>query len=123
GGGEAGERRVGDHLDELFAAAGAFFDFFALRASTLIVPEERSANDSVLFVEEDRAVHLAGEADAFDVGRLQLRAFHDGADGADRGLPPVFRILLAPEWLGGVERILGRRFGKHFAFFVDGDGL
>ena len=39
-GGEAGQRRVGDHLDQLRPAAGAAFDLVALGGGPLIVPED-----------------------------------------------------------------------------------
>ena len=105
---EAGERGVGDHLDELLAAAGAAFDLVALGGGALVVPEQGGADDLARLVEEHRAVHLAGEADGGDVGGLQLGLLHDGADDLDRGLPPVFGVLLAPERLGVSARVAAR---------------
>ncbi len=73
----------------------------------------------VVLVEKDRAVHLAREADRANVGRFQLGFLHDGADGLHRGLPPIFRVLLAPERFGMVTRVRGQRLCQDFAAVVD----
>jgi hypothetical protein len=116
-------RRVGDHFDKLFAAAGAFFDFGAFGGGALVVPEKCPADHLVLLVEEDGAVHLAGQADRFDVGRLELCLLHDGPDGLYRGVPPVVRVLLTPERFGMVTGVGGHRLGQNLAAAVDGEGL
>ena len=41
----------------------------ALGLGALVAPDERGAEDLAVGVEHDAAVHLAGEADGFDVGR------------------------------------------------------
>ena len=68
-GGEAGQRRVGDQLDQLLAPAGPPLDFLALGLRPLIVPEQRPANDLAALVEKHRAVHLPRQADRLHVGR------------------------------------------------------
>ena len=69
-------------------------DIRGRQQSSLVVPEQGPANDAVLLVEEDRPVHLAGEADAANVGRLQVRLGNDLADRCHDGLPPIVRVLL-----------------------------
>ena len=71
GGGEAGQGGVGDHPDQGLAAAGPLLDLGALGGGPLVVPEQGGADHLAVGVEEDRAVHLAAQADARDVGRLQ----------------------------------------------------
>ena len=78
--GEAGQRRIGDHLDQLRAPAGALFDLLALGGRALIVPQKRAADHAVLLVEKHRAVHLARQADRLHVGRLELGFLDDRPD-------------------------------------------
>ena len=120
---EAGERGVGDHLDELLAAAGAALDLVALGGGALVVPEQGGADHLAGFVEEHRAVHLAGEADGGDVGGLELGLLHDGADDLHRGLPPVLGVLLAPQRLGVGARVAGAGRGEDAAVGGDGEAL
>ena len=113
--GEAGERRIGDHLDELLPPAGPLLDFFTLGGRPLVVPQQGPPHDVVLLVEKHRAVHLAREADRPHVGRLELRLLHDGADRLHRRLPPIVRVLLTPERFGMVARVRGHRLAEDFA--------
>ena len=53
-------------------AADALLDLGAFGGGPLVVPEDGAANDLVVLVEKDRAVHLAGKTDGLDVGRLDL---------------------------------------------------
>ena len=53
GGGEAGERGVGDELDQRLAPAGFGFDFKTLIGGALVVPEERGAKGFFVVAEED----------------------------------------------------------------------
>ena len=122
-GGEAGQRRVGDQLDQVRTAAGAALDFLALGGGPLIVPEDGAANDLVVLVEKHRAVHLAREPDRLDVGRFELGLGHRLADRADRRLPPIVRVLLAPKRLGEVAGVGLHGRGEDRAPLVDGQGL
>ena len=48
GGGEAGQGRVGHHLDQLLPAAGPLFDLVAFGRRPLVVPQDRPADDPLL---------------------------------------------------------------------------
>ena len=67
GEGEVGQRGVGDELDDLFVA-DRVVEPVGLGLGALVAPDERGAKDAAFGVEHDAAVHLAGEADGFDLG-------------------------------------------------------
>ena len=50
-------------MNEAIEADGAF-EFLGLRFGALVAPDESGADDFVVFVEQDGAVHLAGKTDA-----------------------------------------------------------
>jgi hypothetical protein len=75
------------------------FDLGALLGRTLVVPQDRGAQDAALIVEDDEPVHLAGEADA---GHLSAAK---PAERRLRGAPPVLRILLSPARLRRRQRV------------------
>ena len=112
---EAGKGGVGDHLDECGASAGLFFDLGALSGGALVVPEERGAEDFAGGIEEDRTVHLAGEADGADGGGFSPGFSEHGASGAGGGLIPLLGTLLGPARFGGQECVGGFGGGKNFA--------
>ena len=121
--GKTGERRVGDHLDQVFPSAGAAFDFLTFGSCALIVPQNGPPDDLIFPIEKHRAVHLARQPNRFHLRRFQFRFFHDGLDGLHRGLPPIVRILFAPQRLWVVEWVFGRRVGQDFPGFIDRNGL
>ncbi len=113
-GGEAGQGRIGDQLDEIRPAADPLFDFGALGGGPLVVPEDRPADDLVVLVEKHRAVHLAGEPDRLHVGRLELGLGHRLADRA-RSWPATSRPGLARSraaWGGSRDRFPWPRPGS-----------
>ena len=120
---EAGQGGVGHQLDQIGAAADALFHLGAFGGGPLVVPEDRPANDLVVLVEEHRAVHLARQPDRANRGRLEFRLGHRLADRADRGLPPILGVLLAPERLGEVARVGLHGGGQDRALLVDGQRL
>ena len=69
GEGEVGQRGVGDELDDSFAADGVV-EPVGLGLGALVAPDEGGAEDAAVGVEHDAAVHLAGEADGFDLGAV-----------------------------------------------------
>jgi hypothetical protein len=71
-----------------------------LRFGALVAPDESGADDLVVFVEEDGAVHLAGKADGGDGFGRQTRNLQRFANCDGGGAPPVARILLGPAGLG-----------------------
>ncbi len=124
GEGEVGERGVGDELDELFVADGVVEPVgFGLGA--LVAPDERGAEDAAVGVEHDAAVHLAGEADGFDLDAVAGGGcgFEGAEDGFLRGAPPVFGVLLGPaDVRGGDGGVVGGVGGEDLACAVDEDG-
>ncbi len=99
GRGEAGERAVAGQLDQS-GETEPILDLLALGRRSLVVPENRGANDPFIGVECDEPVHLTREADA---GELASRR-----DLGERRLgcaPPVLRILLGPAGVRRRERI------------------
>ena len=97
----------------------------ALGLGALVAPDERGAEDVAVGVEHDAAVHLAGEADGFDLGAVAGGAggLEGAEDGLLRGAPPVFGILLGPADVFGVDgRVVGGVGGEDVACAVDEDG-
>ncbi len=68
-----------------------------LGLAALIAPDERGPDDLIGIIEHDQAVHLAGEADALDLTRVDACVGEYFSDGEARGTPPVVGILLRPE--------------------------
>ena len=91
---EAGQSRIGHHPNQLSTATGPTFYFSTLRHRSLIIPQQSRANDLVLFVQKDAAVHLTAEPDAANVCGLQLCGTQHLLHGIHNGLPPVRRTLL-----------------------------
>ena len=111
-GGEAGQRRVGDHADQLACGRRPGCSISSHSAAVRWSFHNRARRiDAVLLVEKHRAVHLARQADRLHVGRLELGLLHDGPDRLHRGLPPILRVLLAPQRLGMVARVGGQSPG------------
>ena len=67
-----GEARHGDVAGDLAGAREGGLDLGALGHGAAVVPEDRRAQHLVVVVEADRAVHLAGEADAAQAGEAVL---------------------------------------------------
>jgi hypothetical protein len=79
----------------------------------LVAPDERGAHNFVGGVQQNRAMHLAGEADAcyfFGANRRFLQSFfyRDAA-----GAPPIARILFGPATLRRSERLMLFRPRRH----------
>ena len=96
---EVGERRIASQLDQAIDPE-RMGKLSHLRLSALIAPDNGGADDLVLLIQQNSAVHLAGEADASDIifadaGLLQYVAYRELA-----GLPPVLRILVGPGGVG-----------------------
>ena len=91
---------IGHHLDQFVAAAGALFDLGAFGRGALVVPEDRAADDPIVVSRNTEPCIWPESPMAFTSAGLEPGLGHHVADRADRGLPPVFRVLLAPERLG-----------------------
>jgi hypothetical protein len=68
---EIREWRIAGELDQ-GVAAKQLFEFVGLRFAALIAPDDGAAHDLIGRVEQDCAVHLAGETDAGNVFRFQI---------------------------------------------------
>jgi hypothetical protein len=116
---KAGERRVaGDRAQP--PHAHPILKLHALGAGALVVPEERRPDHPSVAVEEDRSVHLPGEAD-----RLDSRGRRRGelAQYVAASPPPGVRFLLSPAGLGRQQRILARGAPDHGAIGGDENAL
>ncbi len=71
GGRETGQGRVGDQPDQRLATAGFRLDLVAFGRRALIVPEQGGADHLAGRIKEDRAVHLAAQADPATSRRLE----------------------------------------------------
>jgi hypothetical protein len=68
----------------------------ALLLGAYVAPDECRADNISFFVEKDRAMHLAREADAGDVLAREVIARERFANCCASSAPPVFRMLLRP---------------------------
>ena len=116
--GEAGQRAVAGQRDQPFEP-DRLLDLGALRLGSLVVPEDRGADDLVCVVERHEAVHLTGQSDARGSAGLVFEAFEDRLGGA----PPVLRVLLRPAGFRGRERVGGFLGGEHLAVRGDREAL
>jgi len=117
--GEIRKRRVAGELDDA-GGSQLLIDFLTLWFGADVAPDERRANDGILVVEHDSAVHLAGESHARDVGATQSRLRERFSDGEAAGTPPVLRILFGPTDLWRRERRMFLSGGAHhMSEFID----
>jgi hypothetical protein len=117
GEGEVGERGVTGELDEALEA-DLFGEPVTLGLRALVGPDEGRAEDFAGRVEHDAAVHLAGEADGFDLGAGDSGGGYDSGDGLASGAPPVVGVLLGPADVGGVDGGVVAGYGGDDAPFV-----
>ena len=100
---EVGQRGIAGKFDQMLSAQ-LLVQPVALRVGALIAPDQRGPQNFAIRVEHDRAVHLPGEADGFNIRRGIAGDFASLCQGAGNGLlrraPPVFRVLLRPSGLG-----------------------
>ncbi len=94
----------------------------ALGGGALVVPEDGGADDVVLGIEHDEAVHLAAQADAAHLGALDAGTGERTADGLAGAAPPVLGVLLAPERPRGMGGVLGGGGGDHAALLIAQQG-
>ena len=122
GGSEAGERDVAHGTNEL-GPADARVDLVALGPRALVVPQDRGPQHVPRGVEQDEAVHLAGEADRGHVVARRTGVGEGLADAGRGARPPLVRVLLGPERLRGLEREGRGGRGHHPALLVDQERL
>src|SRR5215469_1029470 len=102
---EVGKRGVRGELNQALEAKG-LREFAGLLFGANVAPDERGANDVPAFIEKDRSVHLAGEADAGDVFASEIRGGKHFAHGGAGGVPPILGVLLGPANLRGGKGLM-----------------
>ena len=114
-GGKSGKGDVRRELGELFlpdlrVEPGGLF----LRAP--VVPEDGGADDPVLRIQRDKAVHLTAAADPGNLASVNVRRqFPDSG----KGLPdPVLGVLFGPAGLREAQRIFTGNHIPDFPFAV-----
>ena len=102
GEGEVGQRGIAGELDQALVA-DLLGQPVAFGLGAGVAPDERGAQDLAVFIEHDRAVHLAGEANRRD-GLARFRSVGERfANGILGGAPPVLGILFGPAGVRGAE--------------------
>ena len=113
-----GEAREGDVRGQGRepVAADLIVEIIDLLLRAPVVPEDGGADDRVVFVEHDQAVHLAAAADAGHLRGVRPgeQLLHAAADAR----PPVLGLLLRPAGLREIERILPAHLADDGALFV-----
>ena len=107
GRGEARQGVVAGDLDEPLRTDGRP-DGVALGGRALVVPQDGRPQDGIGRVEQDEAVHLAGQPDRDDVLARRAGRGEHRPDGGDGAVPPQVGRLLAPARVGHLEAVLGR---------------
>ena len=122
GEGEVGQRGIAGQLDQPLSAELGF-EPVALRLGALVAPEQRGAQHFSRCVEQDAAVHLAGQSHGLDLCAIQFGGSNRARDGLARGAPPVLGLLLRPADLFGADRrVLAGRRRHHAALAVHQHG-
>ncbi len=93
-------------------------DFITLRARALIIPQDRWAQHVAVAIQQHQPMHLAGQPEPADFGRIDAALGEHAANALDRSIPPKLWILFAPERLGRFERVFGRGYAYHSPLFV-----
>src|SRR5690606_35343005 len=115
---EAGEGVVaGDLYQPLLSDPAA--DLVTFLFGALVVPQDRRAHHLARIVEQHRAVHLAGQPDGGYLVGGDTRLVESLADGPDRRVPPVSRVLLAPQRPGRVVGVLDASHSDDLPHLVD----
>jgi hypothetical protein len=94
-----GEAGHGEIAGALFEIGNAALELGAFGERAAVVPQDRGPQRLVCRVEQGRAVHLAGKADARQRREFGGRLAADRRDSGLDAFNPVVRVLLAPEGL------------------------
>src|SRR5207245_1906197 len=88
-------------------------DPVALRLAALVAPDEARVEHGRRLVEHYNTVHLAGKTSRRDIRAAETGKLKHRAHGADRGFPPVFRILLCPAGFAHLHGLMVTRRRTH----------
>src|SRR5690606_37342379 len=91
----------------------------ALGLGSLVVPEDRRPHHLPPPVQEDGAVHLAGEAHRLDLSWIDTGTLESLVDRLDGRIPPQRRVLLGPLWLRRLVVVSRRTHRLHSAVLGD----
>ena len=108
---KAGEGDVRGIADQRGLADG-LIQVFGLDAGPPVVPEDRGTEKLIVLIESDQAVHLSGEADRSDLGRID--PFKQFVKARGCLIIPVLRILFRP---AGLRKVKGIRPGNDARYF------
>ncbi len=122
GSSEAGQGIVAGDLDEPLGA-DRVPDDLALSGRALVVPQDRRPEHGVGCVEQDGAVHLAGQANCGDRRPVNSGALERLADGQHGTVPPKLWILLRPTRARDLVAVLGDSDSGYRAVAVEQDRL
>lgn len=119
---EVGQRGIARELNQALQAERAR-KIVRLFFRANIAPNQRRPNDISLFVKQNCAMHLAGEADAGEVFAGEVRTRKRFANRNAGGAPPVFGLLFRPANLRRCERLMIGRSGRNEPpALIDDDG-
>src|SRR6185503_17169933 len=90
---------TGDLYEALSADPGS--DLVALIGAALVVPKDRGSEGVLPLIQKNEAVHLSSQTNSRNRFAGNLRLQQTLADACSGRLPPVFRLLLGPERMGG----------------------
>ena len=99
---EVGERGIASKANETIGSELAG-ELLHLVVAALVAPDDGGAHDFFFRIEDDCAVHLAGEAYASDVRGIDLGLLRHLPNGKLAGAPPIMGILLGPARAGRGE--------------------
>ena len=107
---EIGEGRIAGELNDA-GEAKDFFKFPRLSFSALITPNDGRANDVARGVQQNRAVHLTGEADTRHVLGRCVCLLHRFFNRCATGAPPIEWVLFGPAILRRCKGLMLMRAG------------
>ena len=102
---EVGERWVAGELNDA-GEAEDFFKFPRLFFGALITPNDGRANDVARGVQQNRAMHLTGEADTRHVIGSYVCLLHRFFYRCATGAPPIEWVLFGPAILWRCKRLM-----------------
>ena len=119
GGGVAGRWNVIDPLAHARFTTSALHILRTFCGGTSVIPQHGPPNNVAVAIEWRQSVHLAAQANAGDVAAAHISLRQHLFDRLNRTLPPIFRLLLAPQRLRRIDWVFHRDACQRLAFRVD----
>ena len=95
----------------------------ALFACALIVPQDGRPQRYAVLVQQHQPVHLPAHTDRADLRRIDTRLLQRRAHARHRAVPPQIGVLLAPQRMRRLKRVLCRAHRDDLTLLVDDQGL